>query len=120
VSATRLDEPGATPTRRPGNGLFLATALAAAFAAVVLAFLVVLAEASTGVASTLTIIERVGPLSGKVIWTLVAFAVAWLVLAVAFRNREVNWRVPLLVVGVLLVIAFVFTFPPVFQAFAPD
>jgi hypothetical protein len=107
----------ASPSARsPWNGLFLATALAGAFGAFVLALLTVLNEASSGVSSSLTIIERVGPLSCKVIWALVA----WVALAGAFRTREFDWKIPLGVAGVLLGIAFIVTFPPIFEAFASD
>jgi len=111
----------APPSARwPGNGLFLATAVAAAVGAFVLGLLTVLNEASAGVSSSLTIIERVGPLSGKVIWALVAFAVSWVALAGAFWKRELDWKIPLGVAGVLLGIAFILTFPPIFEAFASD
>ena len=103
-----------------GNGLFLAAALAGAVGAFVLGLLTVLNEASSGVSSSLTIIERVGPLSGKVIWALVAFAVSWVVLTAAFRTREVDWKIPLGVAGVLLGLAFILTFPPIFEAFASE
>jgi hypothetical protein len=103
---------------RLGNGQFLAAALAAGVGAFVLGLLTVLSEASAGVHDALEIDAPVGPLSGKVIWALVAFAVSWAGLTLAFRNRELDWRIPLGVAGVLLGLAFILTFPPIFQAFA--
>jgi hypothetical protein len=51
---------------------------------------------------------------------LVSFAVSFVILAALFRNREVGWKIPITIAGVMLVLAFVFTFPPVFEAFAPE
>jgi len=47
-------------------------------------------------------------------------SVSWAVLALAFRNREFDWRIPVGVAGVMLAVALILTYPPIFEAFAPD
>ena len=64
--------------------------------------------------------QEVGPLSGKTIWGVVAFAVSWLILGVALRNRNPALRTVAIVAGALLVLALIGTFAPFFQLFAPD
>ena len=101
-----------------GNGQFVAVILAAAIGSFVLGVLTILAEGSTSVHDGLQLVDRVGPLSGKVSWALVAFGVSWAALAAAVRRREVGWRIPLIVASVLVAAALVLTFPPVFQSVA--
>jgi hypothetical protein len=104
--------------RVQGNGQAIAVVLAASVASFVLGLLTILAEGSTSIHDGLQLIDRVGPLSGKVIWAMVAFAVSWAALAAVLRTRELKWTIPLAVAGVLLVASFILTLPPVFQSVA--
>lgn len=61
----------------------------------------------------------VGPLSGKVIVAVIAFAIAWVVLHLLWRGKEVNFGRAFLASLILVGLGFLLTFPPVFQAFAP-
>lgn len=106
-------------TAKP-TGPVAAVLLATGIGSLVLAILVVIAESSESFAESLAYSERVGPLSGKTIWSVVAFLLSWLVLGVALRNRNVGLRKVAIVSGVLIALALIGTFAPFFQLFAPE
>jgi hypothetical protein len=87
---------------------------------VVLAVLVVLAEAKEKFADSLAYDLEVGPLSGKTIWATASFLISWAVLALVLRRRDVSLGGVAVVTGILLAIALVGTFSPFFELFAPD
>jgi uncharacterized membrane protein YfcA len=60
----------------------------------------------------------VGPLAGKTTVAVIVWAVAWVVLGLAWRRKEVNLKTWFWVAFVLGALGFVGTFPPVFEAFA--
>ena len=114
--------------RKP-NGPAAAAFLAAGIGAFVLGLTVTLhatfppAEGQTAFwdfAKTYGIGSGVGPLSGKVITGTVAYVISFVGLALAWRGREVNLRTVLIASGVLLALGFALTFPPIFDAFAPE
>jgi hypothetical protein len=85
-----------------------------------LAALVIWAEASESFADSLTYNDRVGPLSGKVIWAVGVFAASWLVLGLLLRRRNVP-LIPVAVVSALLIaLALVGTFSPFFELFTAE
>jgi len=102
------------------NGPVAAVLLATGIGSVVLAVLVVLAEAKEKFADSLAYDLEVGPLSGKTIWATAAFLVSWAVLALVLRRRDVSLGGVAVVTGILLAIALVGTFSPFFELFAPD
>ena len=102
------------------TGPVAAVLLATGIGSLVLAIMVVLAESSESFAESLAYDQEVGPLSGKTIWGVVAFAVSWLILGVALRNRNPALRTVAVVAGALLVLALIGTFAPFFQLFAPE
>lgn len=102
------------------NGPVAAALLATGIGAVVLAILVILAESSESFAKSLQYSDRVGPLSGKTIWAVVAFLGSWLGLGLALRSRNLDLPRIAIVAGVLVALALVGTFAPFFQLFAPD
>ena len=67
----------------------------------------------------LTITEPVGPLSGKPIGAVIIWLVAWAVLHLMYRTKEVESRKALTVTLVLIGLGVLGTFPIFFQAFAP-
>ena len=85
-----------------------------------LAILVVLAESSERFAMSLQYSDRVGPLSGKAIWAVVAYLGSWAVLAVALRRRSVDLVKAAMLTAVLVGLALVGTFAPFFELFAPE
>jgi hypothetical protein len=108
-----------TTTERP-NGPVVAGLIAAGIGALVLGVLTTVAEASESFGESLQYNDRVGPLSGKVIWATVAFVVSWVALGVRLRASDLAWRPALIVAGVLVALGILGTFPTFFQAFASE
>jgi hypothetical protein len=102
------------------SGPAAAVLMATGLGALVLAILVILAEGSESFADSLAYNDRVGPLSGKVIWAVVAYAGSWLVLWGVLRRRDFPLATAAIVCAVLVGLALVGTFSPFFQLFAPD
>jgi hypothetical protein len=84
------------------------------------AVLVVIAEANESFATSLAYSDRVGPLSGKTIWAVVAYAGSWAILAVALRGRRMSLRAVAVLAGLLLALALVGTFSPFFELFKSE
>jgi hypothetical protein len=97
-----------------------ASLIAAGIGAVTLGLFVTLAEASTGVKDWLQWNDRVGPLSGKTILAVIAYFASFLLLGLLWRGKTFPLRTILTVAGVLVLLGLLFTFPPIFQAFASD
>ena len=116
VTATERET--ALATRPPGPAA--AALLAVGIGSLVLAVLVIAAEASESFAQSLAYSDRVGPLSGKTIWSIVAFLGSWAVLAVSIGRRDVDLRRVAMITAVMVGLALVGTFSPFFQLFAPD
>jgi hypothetical protein len=112
-----------TPTTKP-NGPVAAAFVAAATACFTLGVIVVLNEAQIlgnavlDFAKNYGIGSGVGPLSGKVILSTIAFLLTWGVLGFVWRRKEVNFGRVFGIALVLLAIGFALTFPPVFEIFA--
>jgi hypothetical protein len=83
----------------------------------VLAILVILAEASTRFSDSLVYTTRVGPLSGEVIWAVVAFFGSWAILTLLLRGRQVSLARIAVVSATMIGLALVGTFSPFFQLF---
>jgi len=119
MTTTQPDSPAVGPVDRvQGNGQAVAVVLAAGIGSFVLGLMTILSEGSTSIHDGLELIDRVGPLSGKVTWAMVAWAVSWAALAGVLRRRELKWTIPLAVAGVLLLAGIILTLPPVFQSVA--
>jgi hypothetical protein len=63
----------------------------------------------------LTLSKDVGPLSGKAIFGVTGWLVAWAVLALILRNRNVSENFTYWTTGILVAIGFLLTFPPVWK-----
>ena len=122
-AATSADTAPTTAARealdRP-NGPVAAVLLATGIGSLVLAILVVWAQASESFADSLAYSDRVGPLSGKTIWAVVAFLVSWAGLHAVLRRRDVNLHTVWLITLVLLALGLLGTFSPFFELFAPE
>lgn len=108
------------------NGPVAAVFLAAGAGALTLGLMVTLAEASADIKAFLDFSTNysflpagVGPLSGKVIVATLVFVVTWVVMHLAFRDRELPWGRVFTATLVLVAIGFALTFPPIFVLFAP-
>lgn len=75
----------------------------------------VLCEASASVKQALDLYAPAGPLTGKVLATVAGWLLAWAGLHAAWRGRNVLLGAATAVTLVLVAVAFVATFPPVFQ-----
>jgi len=112
-------------TTKP-NGPAAAAVLAAGIGSFVLGLFVTLNEMSADIHDFLDFSKNygigsgVGPLSGKVILAVSAYLVSWLVLAMMWRGKEVNFRGVFVLTLVLLALGFALTFPPIFLIFAAE
>jgi hypothetical protein len=112
-----------TETTKP-NGPVAAAFIAAAVGCFALGIIVTLNEAGILSGPTLDFAKNygigsgVGPLSGKVILSSIAFFGTWGVLGYVWRGREVNFGRVFAVAMVLVVLGFALTFPPIFEIFA--
>jgi hypothetical protein len=118
-AATPPDTARATTARERPDGPVAAVLLATGIGSLVLAILVVWAEASESFKDSLAYSDDVGPLSGKTIWAVVAFVISWAGLHAALRRRDINLRAVWLITLALLALALLGTFSPFFELFAP-
>ena len=102
------------------NGPVAAALLAGGIGSAVLGFVTTGSEASESFAQSLNWMNPVGPLSGKVITTIIAFFISWLVLHFLRRGKEVAFGRIATVALVLLGIGLLLTFPPFFELFAAE
>jgi hypothetical protein len=102
------------------EGPISAAVIAAGVGAAALGLLTTLAEASTTVKDWLQFSDSVGPLSGKIIVTVVVWLLAWVVLHIALRNKPYETGRALTICLILLGLGIVGTFPIFFQAFTAD
>jgi hypothetical protein len=99
------------------NGPAAAAILAAGIGAFSLGLLTTLAQASKAVAGALTFAAQVGPLSGKSTLAVVAYLVAWAILAARWRGKEVHFAPVWTATLVLLAFGLVGTFPLFYELF---
>lgn len=102
------------------SGPAAAALVATGIGALCLGIVTTWAEASEGFKDALQWNDRVGPLSGKTIVSVIAFAASWLVLTVWWRRKEVPLRTAFTVALVLVALGLLGTFPTFFELFAPD
>jgi len=105
-------------TRKP-NGPAAAAIMAAGAGTFAIGLMTTLAEAFAGLRSALTWYAPSGPLSGKTGVGIIVWLVVWVALVSVWRGRNVNIGRVLTWTALLLVLGFLGTFPPVFEAFAP-
>jgi hypothetical protein len=101
------------------EGPIAAAIIAGGIGATAMGFFTTLAEASTGAKDWLQWSDRVGPLSGKTIMTVIVWLVSWAVLHGVYRNKPFESRRALTIALVLIGIGIVGTFPPFFKLFEP-
>jgi hypothetical protein len=109
--------PPATSEAEPPSGPAAALILAGGIAVFCMGLVTTLGEASTGIADGLEWNDRVGPLSGKTLITVIVFALAWALLTVLWRRSNPSLRSVTIASVVLIVLGLVGTFPTFFQAF---
>jgi hypothetical protein len=108
----------ATPAEvEPLSGPAAALILAGGIGVFCMGLVTTLGEASTGIADGLQWNDRVGPLSGKTLITVIVFAAAWALLHTLWRRSNPSLRSITIASAVLIVLGLVGTFPTFFQAF---
>jgi len=102
------------------EGPIAAAILAGGIGAFALGIMTTLAEASTGFKDFLNFYDPVGPLAGKTTYAVAIWLVAWIVLHMAYRDKEVESRSALTASLVLVALGVLGTFPIFFQAFTAE
>jgi hypothetical protein len=111
-------QPLAAPAEaEPPPGPAAALILAGGIAVLCMGIVTTLGEASTGIADGLQWNDRVGPLSGKTLITVIVFAAAWALLHMLWRRSNPPLRTITITSSVLIVLGLIGTFPTFFQAF---
>ncbi|HLE28484.1 MAG TPA: hypothetical protein VI793_10230 [Anaerolineales bacterium] len=116
----------ATPTQsmseeRPlPNGAVAAALLAGGIGAFAVGLMTVLAEASEAIANLLRFSGPVGPLSGKTTVAVVIWLIAWGILGVLWRGKNVDFGRVSTAAFMLLALGLLGTFPPFFVLFAAE
>lgn len=105
-------------TEKP-EGPVAAAILAAGVGAFTLGLLTTLAEASTTIKDFLAFTDPVGPLSGKTIGAVLVWLVAWGILHMIYKDKQVESKNALTASLILIGLGVLGTFPIFFQAFAP-
>lgn len=100
------------------NGPSAAAVMAAGIGIAVTGIVSTLAEAVAAIGKSLTWSKPVGDLSGKTIIAIIVWLIAWLILGLAWRDRDVRLAPVLVASAILLVVGIAFTFPPVFELIA--
>lgn len=106
-----------TDTKRH-NGPPAAALLAGGIGAATLGIVTTLSEASTSIANALNWYNPVGPLTGKVLITVAVYFLSWILLGIAWKDKDVNFGGIATLSFILLAIGLLGTFPPVFEIFA--
>jgi hypothetical protein len=102
------------------EGPVVAAILAAGVGCLALGVFTTLSEASTSFADKLAWSDKVGPLSGKTIMTVIVWLVSWAILHAVYRNRPAAIGRALTISLVLIGLGVLLTFPTFFQLFAPE
>jgi H+/Cl- antiporter ClcA len=97
------------------NGPALAAIVAAGFGVGVLGLCVLFAEVRAAISDALNWWPPVGPLFGKTGIAVIAWLVTWGALHLAWRRRDLSFRVWWAVALGLILIGVLLTFPPIFQ-----
>ena len=99
------------------NGFGAAAILAAGIGCFSLGLLTVAGDASKSFARHLIFYTPTGPLSGVTTSAIVTWLLAWAVLSLRWRSRDVSLRPVLAVAFVLLGASLLLTFPPIIELF---
>jgi hypothetical protein len=118
--AERAPELAELHLREKPDGPAAAAMVAAGLGILVLGLMTVLSEASVPIHDFLQRLEfgrGVGPLAGKTIIAVVAWAGSWAIVGSAWRRKDVNIRAWFAVGLALGILGALGTFPPVFLLF---
>jgi hypothetical protein len=116
-SETRFEEVE-TPERTLPSGEAAAALLAAGIGSFALGLVTPLAAGSQAISNVLKFAPAAGPLSGKTTVAVVVWLVAWGVLHLLWRNKQVNFVRVFIVSLVFVGLGVLGTFPMFFDLFA--
>jgi fluoride ion exporter CrcB/FEX len=94
------------------NGPIAAALLSSAFGCFLLGVVAVAADGSKRLASSLIFYQPTGPLSGVTTVSIAGWLLCWVILAVRWKSRAVNFGKISLLAFVFLVLGLFLTFPP--------
>jgi len=98
-------------------GAAAAAIVAAGIGCAALGLFTTLAEVSTGVKGWLNWYNPAGPLSGKTSMAVIVWLVAWALLHWTWKDKPVRFTRAFGFGFFLIILGWLFTFPPVFLAF---
>jgi hypothetical protein len=100
------------------NGTALSSLVAAGIGSLTFGILIILAEKSPQfVKPHLTLDKGVGPLSGKTTYAILVYFLSWAILSFLWRKKHLDESKYLRISFVLIVIALVLSFPPLYELF---
>jgi hypothetical protein len=101
-------------------GVASAAFVSSGIGCLVIGLLVTGAEISEGLRNALNWWNPAGPLTGKTGVGVLAWLVSWAILHFLWKDKEVDFNRSFIVALVLIGLGFLFTFPPIFTAFATE
>ena len=117
---TTMEQAERTPEvteAEPPSGPAAAAILAVGIGTLILGILTTWSEASTGFADALQWNDRVGPLSGKTIISVIAYFGSWGALHLIWRRSNPPLRRIVWITVALIALGLIGTFPKFFQQF---
>jgi len=102
------------------NGPVAAVMLAGGIGIAAIGVVTTLSAASESFAQLMAWNAAVGPLTGKALTSTAVFFIAWLVLHLLYRGKEVNFNRIFMISMMLVFIGLLGTFPPFFELFAAE
>ena len=115
-TATKETVVGSPPQARP-SGPAMAVLLSAGIGCFAIGLATVLASASPAIKNTLNWWNPAGPLTGKTGVGVIAWVLAWGALHLVWRKKEITYGRIWAITLALVILGWVLTFPPVFEAF---
>ena len=101
------------------NGAAWSAILAAGIGCASLGLLVILAESNKRIADIFKFSQPVGPLSGKTTLGVIAWLIAWGVLHLLWRKRQISSGRIFVLTLIFVFLGLLGTFPPFYKLFAP-
>jgi hypothetical protein len=96
-------------------GFTAATLIGGGFGVALFGVITFISERWVSTQPGLTLTTSVGPLSGKVVYSIIGWLVGWGILAMILRSRNVSENLTYRITGILVAIGFVLTFPPIWK-----
>jgi drug/metabolite transporter superfamily protein YnfA len=100
------------------DGVAAAAVVASAIGVFIIGSLTILAEINGSLKAALAWSGAVGPLIGKTGVGVIIWLILWPILHAVWRGKEVNFSAIYTVSLILIVLGWLLTFPPVFEAFS--